>query len=64
MDSAGVVYVADTGNHRIRRVQSDGKTTAFAGSGSAGFADGSLLKASFRSPEVGRCKLDIGLTPR
>ncbi|MFY9554255.1 MAG: IPT/TIG domain-containing protein, partial [Blastocatellia bacterium] len=43
------VYVADTGNHRIRRVTASGATITIAGS-SRGFADGSASQASFAEP--------------
>ncbi len=35
-DSAGNLYIADSGNHRIRRVGSNGIITTIAGTGSAG----------------------------
>ena len=38
-DEQGVVYVADTGNHALRRVQS-GKLETLAGGGAPGFDDG------------------------
>jgi len=46
------VYVADTGNHAIRKVANpSGATSTFAGtSGSSGFADGSGTSALFSSP--------------
>jgi sugar lactone lactonase YvrE len=45
------LYVADTGNNRIRRVQiSNGDTTLVAGSGSAGFTNGVGSAASFNDP--------------
>ena len=45
------LYVADTGNNRIRRVQiSNGETTLVAGSGTAGFTNGTGSAASFKSP--------------
>jgi sugar lactone lactonase YvrE len=40
LDGAGNLYVADTGNNRIRRVASDGNVTTLAGDGTAGFRDG------------------------
>jgi sugar lactone lactonase YvrE len=40
VDSTGNVYIADTDNHRIRRVATNGKITTFAGNGSAGFSGG------------------------
>jgi hypothetical protein len=45
------LFVADTGNHKIRRVTSAGATTTYAGSGSPGFTDNVGTGASFRSPE-------------
>lgn len=45
------IYVSDTGNYRIRKVRiSDGQTYLVAGSGEAGFEDGSLLSAKFNKP--------------
>lgn len=38
VDSAGNVYIADTFNHRIRKVGSDGKISTVIGVGAAGFA--------------------------
>ncbi len=37
-DSAGNLYFADTGNHRIRRVDRNGFITTVAGTGTAGFS--------------------------
>src|SRR5262249_48959197 len=36
-DAAGVAYIADTNNHRIRRVTPDGRISAFAGTGEIDF---------------------------
>ncbi|HEX8252046.1 MAG TPA: hypothetical protein VF846_02775, partial [Thermoanaerobaculia bacterium] len=45
-DSAGMLYVADTGNHVIRRVAPDGTVTTFAGRvGDSGSNDGGALSA-------------------
>jgi DNA-binding beta-propeller fold protein YncE len=47
----GYLYVADRGNHRIRRVHTlNGIVTTLAGTGAAGFADGSGVSARFNHP--------------
>lgn len=49
-DSPGIMYVADRGNFRIRKVlESDGTTSTLAGS-TQGFADGTGTAAKFDSP--------------
>ncbi len=40
VDSAGNVYVADSYNGRIKKIDLAGNVTVFAGNGKAGFADG------------------------
>lgn len=40
VDAAGTLYVADTGNHAIRRVTPAGAVTTLAGSGNPGLVDG------------------------
>ncbi|MBI4907925.1 MAG: hypothetical protein HY820_30145 [Acidobacteria bacterium] len=37
VDSKGVVYIADTDNHRVRRVALDGTISTIAGTGTGGF---------------------------
>ncbi|MBX0289566.1 hypothetical protein K3G63_03905 [Hymenobacter sp. HSC-4F20] len=39
-DCQGNVYVADMGNHRIRRISADGQVSTVAGNGERGYADG------------------------
>jgi uncharacterized protein (TIGR03437 family) len=40
VDASGSVYIADTGNARIRKVSTTGAISTYAGSGTAGFAGG------------------------
>jgi len=50
MDGAGRVYVADSGNHRVRRVAA-GEVTTYAGLPSTGSDDGGLLKHASTHPQ-------------
>jgi sugar lactone lactonase YvrE len=50
VDASGNIYVADWGNHSIRKITSGGVVTTLAGSGSAGSADGTGTAASFYWP--------------
>lgn len=50
IDPHGTLYVADTGNHAIRRITPDGVVTTLAGNGEAGFADGPAAQARFHAP--------------
>ena len=47
----GVVYVADTGNHTIRKITADGRVSTLAGSpGAPGSANGAGATAHFNGP--------------
>lgn len=48
----GILYVADTQNHVIRRIAADLSVTTIAGGGRPGSADGPALSALFASPEA------------
>ncbi|HIC89749.1 MAG TPA: hypothetical protein EYP04_10170 [Anaerolineae bacterium] len=50
VDASGNVYVADAGNHRIRRIAPDGVVTTLAGNGEAGTKDGKGTEAEFGTP--------------
>lgn len=52
VDGAGRIYIADTDNHRIRRVESDGSLTTIAGTGTpgAGGDGGTATSAQLNQP--------------
>ena len=50
-DSKGNLFIADTGNHTIRKIDASGNVTTFAGRvGDASDTDGTLQKARFSFP--------------
>ena len=49
-DGAGNVFVADRGNHSIRKISPAGVVTTLAGNGTPGFSDGLGASARFREP--------------
>jgi len=50
LDGSGNVYVADSGNRKIRKIAPGGFVTTLAGSGSSGTTDGPGTAASFSFP--------------
>lgn len=50
VDSNGYFYVADTGNHLIRKVSPTGVVTTIAGTGVSGLLNGSVSNAHFYNP--------------
>lgn len=53
----GSVYIADSGNHRIRRLTPSGDVETVAGSGTSGVRDGEASVAEFRTP------VDVAVAP-
>jgi uncharacterized protein (TIGR03437 family) len=53
LDGLGNLYIADQGNHRIRKVNASGVITSVAGTGTAGFTGdgGSPLTAGLNGPQ-------------
>lgn len=50
MDASGNLFVADVGNHSIRKISPIGEVSTFAGNGTRGFNDGIGGEATFASP--------------
>ncbi|MBL9213126.1 MAG: hypothetical protein JNL92_21875 [Opitutaceae bacterium] len=51
VDGGGTLYVADTGNHTVRRITPSGGVSTIGGAaGSAGHAEGNTSQARFSSP--------------
>jgi uncharacterized protein (TIGR03437 family) len=59
VDRSGGFYLADTGNHRIRRVSANGIISTVAGTGAAGYSgdDGPAAAAQLNAP--GNLALDV-----
>jgi sugar lactone lactonase YvrE len=52
IDSFGNIFVADYYNHKIRKIDTTGNVTTFAGTGASGSADGFGTNASFNNPAI------------
>jgi sugar lactone lactonase YvrE len=50
VDASGNIYVADTGNHSIRKIDTGSNVTTIAGDGTSGFVNGTGANARFNSP--------------
>ncbi len=50
VDTAGIIYVADSQNNRIRVISPEGMVSTLAGSGERGFQDGPPAQAQFDGP--------------
>lgn len=50
ISNAGDLWVADTGNARIRKISSDGRVTTVLGDGKGGYADGPAKSAKIGAP--------------
>ena len=68
VDGEGNIIIADFGNHRVRKITTDGTVSTLAGSGSRGFADGAGAAAQFNGPEGvavdGEGNIIIAVVPR
>jgi sugar lactone lactonase YvrE len=50
VDKTGIVYVADTGNHKIKKIFTNGGSTTLAGATGGGFLNATGTDAKFNTP--------------
>ena len=50
LDQEGNVYLADAYNHCIRKIDTDGEVSVYAGAGTPGYLDGPAEEAKFNQP--------------
>ncbi len=50
IDPEGNLYLADAYNHCIRKISNEGEVSTYAGTGTAGYLDGSADEAKFNQP--------------
>lgn len=58
INKSGDIYVADSGNHCIRKISKNGNVTTVVGSGIAGYQDGIPTEAKFQNPT------DVAIGPK
>jgi ABC-type branched-subunit amino acid transport system substrate-binding protein/sugar lactone lactonase YvrE len=58
LSASGVIYVADSGNNRVRAISPDGVVSTLAGNGERGYQDGPPDQARFNGPEY--LAVDLG----
>ena len=51
VDGEGNIIVADSGNHRIRKISADGNVSTLVGSGERSWGDGHGTEAHFNAPD-------------
>jgi streptogramin lyase len=50
IDSSNNLYIADSNNHKIRKIDTLGDVTTVAGDGNAGYVNGTVTSAQFNGP--------------
>jgi glucose/arabinose dehydrogenase len=61
VDPGGNLYIADSANNRIRKLDAAGNVTTFAGNGAEGYLDGPAATAKFRNLRFLKCDAQTNL---